>query len=174
MKFRTVVDTSFPEIRIAPEDEMTLLGSCFADHIGRRMCRAGFDVNVNPFGVLYNPQSIATVCTFAASGKSIPEDCFFEADGLWHNWLNDSSFSAESREACRARWETVCREERERLCTLRFLFITLGTNRCYVLKENGRVVGNCHKQPACRFTERQMGVEDTAEVLGEMLHELWP
>ena len=160
-------------MHIHPGDGLTLLGSCFADHIGRRMVQSGLDAHANPFGVLYNPLSIAAWCRAMATGESLPEDIFFESGGLWHSWLNDSSFSAENREECRARLENVRREEAARFRSLKVLFLTLGTNRYYRLNDNGRVVANCHKQPGARFTEEQLDVEGAKEVLGEALEALW-
>ncbi len=47
------------EQTIAYGDGLLFLGSCFADEVGG-ICRGmGFDALVNPFGVLYNPASIA-------------------------------------------------------------------------------------------------------------------
>jgi hypothetical protein len=37
---------------------MLFVGSCFADHIGRRFAEEKFRVTVNPYGVMYNPASI--------------------------------------------------------------------------------------------------------------------
>ena len=173
MKFRTTVETGMKGLEIRPGDGLTLLGSCFADHIGRRMVQSGLDAHANPFGVLYNPLSISVWCRAMATVEPLPEDIFFESGGLWHSWLNDSSFSAENREECRARLENVCREEAARFRSLKVLFLTLGTNRYYRLYENGRVVANCHKQPGARFTEEQLDVEGAKEVLGEALGALW-
>lgn len=173
MKFRTTVETGMKGLHIRPGDGLTLLGSCFADHIGRRMVQSGLDAHANPFGVLYNPLSIAAWCRAMATVEPLPEDIFFESGGLWHSWLNDSSFSAENREECRARLENVRREEAARFRSLKVLFLTLGTNRYYRLNDNGRVVANCHKQPGARFTEEQLDVEGAKEVLGEALEALW-
>ena len=159
MKFRTTVETEMKGLHIRPGDGLTLLGSCFADHIGRRMVQSGLDAHANPFGVLYNPLSIAAWCRAMATVEPLPEDIFFESGGLWHSWLNDSSFSAENREECRARLENVRREEAARFRSLKVLFLTLGTNRYYRLNDNGRVVANCHKQPGGRFTEEQLAVD---------------
>ena len=35
------------------------LGSCFADEVGSRLQESDFPVELNPFGTLYNPASIA-------------------------------------------------------------------------------------------------------------------
>lgn len=173
MEFRTIVEAGMRDVLIRPEDKIGLLGSCFADNIGGRMLRAGLDVHVNPFGVLYNPVSIAAMCTAMAQDELFPEDTFFESGGLWHSWLNDSSFSAATREECRERLSAVCREEHERLASLDFLFVTLGTNRYYELKDGHKVVGNCHKQPGRLFTEQQLTVEATVGVLEKALEQLW-
>lgn len=173
MKFRTTVETAMKGVQIRPEDGITLLGSCFAGHIGQRMARAGLDTHANPFGVLYNPMSVAAWCKTMATGKPLPDDVFFESGGLWHSWLNDSSFSAASREACRTRLEGVCHEEAARTRSLKMLFLTLGTNRYYRLNVSGRVVGNCHKQPGSCFTEEQSDVEGTTAALAEALEALW-
>ncbi len=173
MEFRTTVKTGMEGVGILPEDELTLLGSCFAVHIGRRMEEAGLDTHVNPFGVLYNPLSIAAWCRAMVSEEPLSADCFFEDRGLWHCWLTDSSFSADTREACVGKVESVRRMEAERVRTLSVLFITLGTNRFYRLCGNGRVVGNCHKQPASMFAEEQMDVEQTVAVFEEVLEALW-
>ncbi len=176
MKFRTTVETEMPEIKIHPESKICLIGSCFADHIGKRMEQAGLDVHVNPFGVLYNPLSISdiirTMCTWKDAGEYAAFPCF-ESDGMWHSWLNDSSFSREKEETFRQHLYEVYHEEFERLQCLDMLFVTLGTNRFYSLKESGMVVGNCHKMPSCEFEERDADVEAVVGELSMMLNMLW-
>lgn len=173
MEFRTKVTMPVQETMIAPGDRICLMGSCFAEHIGNRMKQSGLDVSVNPFGVLYNPKSIAAMCGLTAGNESLPDDCFFESEGLWHSWLNDSSFSGKSLDECRDRVEMVRQEQAGRLEHLDFLFLTLGTNRYYELNENRLVVGNCHKQPGRLFTECRMEVEQVVEVLEQALEALW-
>ncbi|ERK01247.1 GSCFA domain-containing protein [Hoylesella pleuritidis] len=58
MKFRTIVDIEKPAFEIMPCEQMLFVGSCFADSIGRRFIADKFRVEVNPFGVMYNPVSI--------------------------------------------------------------------------------------------------------------------
>lgn len=58
MKFRTIVDIEKPTFEIMPCEQMLFVGSCFADSIGRRFIADKFRVEVNPFGVMYNPVSI--------------------------------------------------------------------------------------------------------------------
>lgn len=58
MEFRTVVDIVAPDFCIEPEHRILTVGSCFADHLGRKFRDEAFDVDVNPYGVMYNPVSI--------------------------------------------------------------------------------------------------------------------
>ena len=162
-----------PETRINPRDKICLLGSCFAGYMGNRMKRAGLDVSVNPFGVLYNPLSIETVCALLAGKIVLSDDCFVEADSMWHCWWVDGSFSAAEREACRAGIEMTVREQAERLKQLDCLFLTLGTNRYYEIPSLRMVAGNCHKQPSSMFVERCSDVDQTTEALEQALTALW-
>lgn len=58
MEFRTIVKVERPGFQIEPLESILFVGSCFADHIGRRFAEEHFSVTVNPFGVMYNPASI--------------------------------------------------------------------------------------------------------------------
>jgi lysophospholipase L1-like esterase len=47
----------------------------------------------------------------------------------------------------------------------RVVFLTLGTNHVYRLKETGEIVDNCQKRPAALFQEEQLTVEECADYL---------
>lgn len=139
-------------------DEVMTLGSCFAQNVGERLQRAmGAEcVDVNPFGVLYNPMSIAEalrVLLYADEAKL--HDRLFEGrDGLWHSWLHSTHFSGSSREECLRRVTARLRKASSMLRRARALIVTFGTTRCYHLKADGSLVANCHKEPAAMFCER--------------------
>ena len=52
-------------------------------------------------------------------------------------------------------------EGRERLV----VFLTLGTNHVYRLKETGEIVDNCEKRPAALFQEEELSIEACADYL---------
>lgn len=55
------------------------------------------------------------------------------------------------------------------------VFLTLGTNHVYRLKETGEIVDNCQKRPACLFQEERLSVDECADYLRQaagMLHQL--
>ena len=65
MELMTRIDIPKPGWKMKTGATVLLVGSCFAEEVGRKMRRGGFDVMVNPFGTLYNPASIA-VCLDSA------------------------------------------------------------------------------------------------------------
>ena len=68
MEFRTLVKIEKPPFQIEPLERMLFVGSCFADSIGRRFLEDKFRVDVNPYGVMYNPVSVLhTIERFMAS-----------------------------------------------------------------------------------------------------------
>lgn len=49
--------------------------------------------------------------------------------------------------------------------TPRVVFITLGTNHVYRLKETGEIVDNCQKRPAALFQEEELTVDECVDYL---------
>lgn len=47
----------------------------------------------------------------------------------------------------------------------RIVFLTLGTNHVYRLKETGEIVDNCEKRPASLFQEEELTVDECADYL---------
>ena len=53
----------------------------------------------------------------------------------------------------------------EGYCVPRIVFLTLGTNHVYRLKETGEIVDNCEKRPAALFQEEELTIDKCAEYL---------
>ena len=144
--------------RIVPSTRFLLVGSCFATHIGAQLQRSGLQVEVNPFGVVYNPESIALALE-SMLDERLPDACFFEGrDNLWHSWLHASEFSAPDEATCRKRVGERFTEACGKLRQADVICFTFGTNRVY--EHAGRVVGNCHKEPASQFVERSLTIQE--------------
>ena len=76
LKLQTPVEFPQSRVGISLGNRITVLGSCFADGVGALMKDAGLDVCVNPFGTLYNPQSILNSVRRLCSGEHFTEsDC---------------------------------------------------------------------------------------------------
>ena len=54
----------------------------------------------------------------------------------------------------------------------RIVFLTLGTNHVYRLKETGEIVDNCEKRPQYLFQEEQLSIDDCVEYLQKAIEVL--
>ncbi|SFF03721.1 GSCFA family protein [Chitinophaga sp. CF118] len=154
-------------------DKLLLMGSCFAEEIGDRLLHHHFDTLVNPHGILYNPLNIAEALQRYLDGKQYAAGELFQHGDLWHSWDHHSRFSALDPEEALLKMNTAAAAATERLENADWLFITLGTAHIYTLKDNNRIVGNCHKVPASSFHKRLVTPQEIISALDNMMHRLF-
>lgn len=162
--------------RLEVSSRVVLLGSCFAQGVGERLSAAlpAGQVAVNPFGVLYNPLSIAAALGQLLSAEPFPAALLGEgSDGVVHSWLHSGTFSRPTaREVLSAIGERL--EPARRL--LRgdgLLCLTFGTARLFRHRATGQVVANCHKAPAADFTVEELTPEAFVAAWQPLLQTLW-
>ncbi len=177
MKFRTEYEVRKAPFVLDTTRPVVLLGSCFANNIGKKMRSSLWEAE-NLLGTLYNPLSIAAAlkAVLAPDAEMKLEDSLFEAGDLWRSWLFDSGLAAEKASDV----EDAFKERRRRLVEMfdrgEVVFVTFGTSWCYYL-EDGRLVANCHKQPAKLFTRRRLTITEIVDEwrsLIERLRQRWP
>lgn len=167
--------TGLPRLRHG--QPLLLLGSCFTTNIGLRLQAGKFQADVNPFGVLYNPLSIATALERIAEGSEYAKEELFFHREEWHSPMHHSDFSAATAEETLERINRRLRTAHEALPQTEALLLTWGTAYVYETRETGQVVGNCHKLPERCFVRRRLTVEEVTErykTLLEMLHAVNP
>lgn len=161
-EFRTIVKPLSFRGNISHRQGVMMLGSCFSDNIGLRLRQACFDVDINPFGTLYNPASIA--CGIGAILKcrqySI-DDLFQEkGDNRWHSFSHHSEYSSvDSQLMLEKINQRVC-EANKMLQRASTLIVTFGTAWVYKYAPTGKVVANCHKLPASMFERSMMSIDE--------------
>lgn len=158
-------------------DLVVLLGSCFSDNIGSRMRDAMMRVEVNPFGTLYNPMSIASGLMRLVRCAPVAGQDLFLSNGVWSSFDFHSRYSMASKEAALQRMNGSIERAHSALEQCQWLIITLGTSVVYRRRDNGMVAANCHKVPQHEFTRRMASVDEMAEALGkalDTLHEFNP
>ena len=169
--FRTIVDVPEWPVRMQTHHRFVLLGSCFAQSIGERFQSFGLSAVCNPLGVTYNPESIAVQVRQALHAEDgLP---LFRSDGWWHCWWTGTLFGATEEDALRREVQEAFSQLGNALRRADFLFVTLGTNVCYRLKENGMTVTNCHKAPGSLFEEATLDLPACTDILAGMLELLW-
>lgn len=171
MDFRIPAEIPECPFQITPEQPGLVLGSCFAAHIGGWLREGKIPVCVNPFGVLYNPASIAQALRRLASGEPFGEEDLFSHNGLWHSFAHHGDFSGPEQKATLKGINAALAAGIEALEKADYLMLTLGT--AWVYERQGSVVANCHKVPAREFTRRRFTVSEITALLAAQI-ERWP
>lgn len=163
MEFRTITDLPDNLPRINHNEHILMLGSCFSDNIGERLRRAMFPVTINPFGTLYNPESIAMAIDRMLDGKPYQAEELIFHNGLWHSFAHHSRFSSVNPDNALRKINREFTDSVESLKHLKHLFVTFGTAYAFRLKETGKIAANCHKMPAALFIRERMSVNDITD-----------
>ena len=159
MNFITPIQIPPSTIRIGYEHRMMIFGSCFAEAIGQRLSDLLFPVDLNPFGILYNPDSIAAAIRRLMDGNLFTADELTRYDDLYHSLLHHGSFSAPTTEECLERINARLSAGAEFLAAADRIIVTFGTSYVYRWKGTGAVVGNCHKMPDSYFRRERLSVD---------------
>lgn len=152
---------------------MMMMGSCFTENIGQKLLDLKFSVDMNPFGIIYNPISIANSLKILLEKRVFIESDLFYDHGMWNSFSHHSRFSdADSKKALEKINDRITFSH-DFLRKTDFLVITFGTAWVYEWKKSGQVVSNCHKVPAAEFMRFRLGVYQILEVYRELLEEIW-
>lgn len=148
------------ELKVAPSGASMDLasgiltqGSCFADAMGSRLVAHKFKALVNPFGVIYNPESIHKALRYAVYNEPVMPHTFLQQGELFANYDFHSEFSALTQDALFSRLTETIGSAHYFLKAASWLILTYGTAWIYRRNDTGEIVANCHKLPASTFSK---------------------
>lgn len=170
--FQTKVDIPISPLKITHNSPIISLGSCFAENIGNKLLNAGFDIDVNPFGVLFNPISIQNSLEILLDQKQFTEDDIFEHNGMWQSFSHSSLYSDSVAINCLDKINQRLEKAAQQLKNCDLLLLTLGTAWVFEYNASGKIVSNCHKLPASEFTRRRLTVEEIVEAYTLLINKL--
>lgn len=160
MEFTTKVQIPVQKDGITYKNRILLLGSCFADEIGRYLQDYRFRVMVNPFGTLYNPVSIANSLERLADGKEFTEQDIVINNRICTSFYHHSSIYGLSAGEFLTKANAALQESARFFREADTLILTLGT--AYIYKHIARkiIVSNCHKVKASEFERKLLTPEE--------------
>ena len=167
MKFRTEIDVPAFGQKISHSQQGFSIGSCFAESMAERLRRCKFPLGSNPFGVLYNPFSIADALESLTAERVWTQADLCTDGELWFSYAHHGSFSTLTSDGALAGMNEATRHGAEALATEDWVIVTFGTAWVYEL--GGRVVANCHKQPAQLFTRRRLSADEIVSRFSALL-----
>ena len=163
IKFSTEVELPKIVKKLGYRHQSMMIGSCFAENIGTYLQELCFPIMVNPFGILYNPVSIASSLDHLISGKIFTEEDLFYSNGQYNSFSHHSRFSGSDPVNTLAQINAQIAEASTVLKKCHHLFITFGTSWVFQHKTKGVVVSNCHKLPAATFDRYRLSVSQITE-----------
>ncbi|MCL2132617.1 MAG: GSCFA domain-containing protein [Lentimicrobiaceae bacterium] len=168
--FRTEVPPQKAKYTISHKDSILLMGSCFAENIGRKLTKYKFSTDINPFGILFNPLSIAQSLNTLADSFLFQEDDLHFYNGEWISFFHHGKFSKSNKKECLDTINEKLVESRAFLQKTDFLILTLGTSISYSYQ--GTVVANCHKIPQKEFQKQMLDIQDIVSPLASSIEKV--
>ncbi len=160
MKFSTPVELNTSANPIAYAEPLMMLGSCFTDNIGKKLADDGFNVDINPMGVLFNPASIARVVKRAFEQRPYKLDDLYKHDDIWHCLDFASKRQDVNPDALLDSLNRDFANFARALDNAQTWIITFGTAWLFDHLPTSSLVGNCHKLPAAQFERRRLSVDE--------------
>ena len=164
MKLQSEVALPEYPFRLDHLSPILMMGSCFTENVGQLLDKYLFPVNVNPFGVSYNPLSVKKGLEALIHKEAYESDDLYQHNDLWLSFDHDTGYSSIQQSEALEKINKDFREAKEMLKRAGTLFITWGTAWIYRFNPSGEVVCNCHKIPASQFTRAKL---TTREIIRE-------
>ena len=150
--------------KIIHDQEIFLLGSCFSENMTTFFKKFGFKVVTNPFGVVYNPESISKLINKSFNKEPLlPNEIVEKSDGF-ASWLMHSQHTYQASKQLIEAFNK-CSNIIRNYNSERVFVITLGTAWVYKLIESQMVCANCHKINAEKFSKHLLSLEEITHAL---------
>lgn len=178
-KFTTPVEVKDAAAKMDYSSKILMLGSCFSTEIGQILKDYKFNIMVNPFGVLYNPCSIANSVQRLLNCKPFGADEVIQtnptdksAQKKFASFSHHSSFARHSPDEFVDAANESLSMASAFLETADTVIITLGTAWTFRNISTGKIVSNCHKRLATEFKRELLTMEECYSVLLETANSL--
>ncbi len=169
MKLSTEVPLKPISDPIDYNSQLVCLGSCFAEHISKKLDDFKFRVTSNPFGILFHPEAILNVVEKAVNNQEFILDDVFQHHQKWHSFFSHSRLSRNSSAEILAILNSAKSELQQAITESSHIVITLGTSFIYREKFSGHGVANCHKLPQDQFEKKLSAIEELKQILSQLI-----
>ncbi len=172
MDFRTIIEPAKSLHSLTHKSGILMMGSCFTENIGEKLQNLKFQIDVNPFGALFNPISVAKGLERIFDGKPFEENELFNYNDCWHSFSHHSRFSMPNKTDCLKRINERFTYTSEKIKNTDCLILTFGTAFTFYKIEDNEPVSNCHKLPAKNFNRKLLDVESIVAVYKKLFENL--
>ena len=169
MNFTTKIPIQKYEHAITYDSKIMLLGSCFAENMGKKFEYFKFHSTTNPFGIIFNPVSLAKMVERCVQKNYFTEDDIFYHNEIWHCFEVHSELSNPDKDVFLNSLNEIIDLTHTQLNDSTHIIITLGTSWVYRNIETNQIVANCHKVPQKLFSKELLSPEIIAQSIESIL-----
>lgn len=169
MNFTTKIPIQKYNHPITYDSKIMLLGSCFAESMGKKFDYFKFQNTTNPFGIIFNPVSLAKLIERSVQKEFYTEEDIFFHNDLWHCYEVHSELSHTDKQLFLNNLNSVVELTHRQIGSLTHCIITLGTSWVYRNIETNEIVANCHKVPQKQFVKELLSPEIIAQSIESIL-----
>ena len=172
MQFHLGFQPAISSNKITHQDGTLLIGSCFSEHIGNRLNDLKFNINSNPFGIVFNPKSIAISILRIIHKNYFEAKDVFEKEGLWYSFEAHSSVCGNTQQELLMQLNGSIDSWHDKLKNAHWLTITFGSAFAYTHIEQAKIVANCHKLPQVVFEKTLLKMNDIVNDFNDVINRL--
>ena len=169
MNFTTKIPIQKYNHPITYDSKIMLLGSCFAESMGKKFDYFKFQNTTNPFGIIFNPVSLAKLIERSVQKEFYTEEDIFLHNDLWQCYEVHSELSHPDKAIFLHSLNELINSTHTQLNDLTHLIITLGTSWVYRNIETNEIVANCHKVPQKKFVKELLSPEIISQSIESIL-----
>ena len=161
--FRKIITIKSAQIELNHSSVIFVAGSCFVDHIGKKLQHFGFNTH-HPFGTLYNPITIAHHFSRVIAQQAYIADDVIQSQEGYYSWHHNNVITQPDKDKLVNNLNQQLSDLKNTFNNSSHIIISLGSAWVYEYPKVG-IVGNCHKIPSSSFNKRILKVD-------EIVHEL--
>jgi hypothetical protein len=167
--YRTTIKVQKAPFSLKWGEPVCLLGSCFSENIGAKLESAGFPVLKNPFGIQYNPASMAILLRRIEKQKPYQLEDLHKHKGLHFSFETHSDWAETSAEACVEKLNAALENAEAFLTRSSTVILTVGTAWYYRHLQSRQTVANCFKIPSTAFEKKLLDINAAEDALHQCL-----
>lgn len=171
-RWQTEVPIKKPPFSINSDSSIYLIGSCFSEHIQKALTKNLFNVSSSPYGIEYNPISMAQGLSRILNQKEFLAEEVINTSSGYSTWFHHSKFNHSNSQELLVQINKSLKTSLDEIKKCNFMCITLGTAFYYSLSDSQLPVNNCHKMPSQLFNRRAATLIEISDELGACLENI--
>jgi hypothetical protein len=148
-----------------------MAGSCFSEHISEKMLQNGFHVESNPWGILFNPISLALMTQKLITPKDNSEYLLpIQREKNWFSLHQHSEISGNTEKELVNKVNQLTENASTKFQDSEVFIVTFGTAFVYeYLEKRNVIVANCQKVPNNLFQKRSLEIEEIVDSWSKLI-----